>query len=75
VTQGISYLEDVQQFYRERSTIEQEYASKLQALARKYFDRKAKKSAVLSVGESPVVTPGSLERYTQGVGPSSMDNS
>ena len=52
----------MQQFYRERSAIEAEYASKLQALARKYFEKKAKKSASLSVGDTPVVTPGSLER-------------
>ncbi|KIW00266.1 uncharacterized protein PV09_08156 [Verruconis gallopava] len=61
VSQGIAFLDDVQQFYRERSAIESEYASKLQALARKYFERKAKKSAALSVGENPLVTPGSLE--------------
>jgi hypothetical protein len=53
----------VQQFYRERSVIEAEYASKLQALARKFFEKKAKKTASLSVGDTPAVTPGSLERY------------
>lgn len=53
----------MQQFYRERAVIEQEYAGKLSALAKKYFEKKAKKSSVLSVGETPVVTPGSLERY------------
>lgn len=63
ISQGISYLDDVQQFYRERAVIEQEYAGKLSALAKKYFEKKAKKSSVLSVGETPVVTPGSLERY------------
>ena len=62
VSQGISWLDDIQQFYRERSAIEKEYATKLQALARKYFEKKAKKSITLSVGENPVVTPGSLER-------------
>ena len=63
MSHGIQYLDDVQQFYRERSAIEAEYANKLQALARKYFEKKAKKSASLSVGDTPAVTPGSLERY------------
>ncbi|KAI9724660.1 MAG: hypothetical protein M1828_003529 [Chrysothrix sp. TS-e1954] len=61
VTSGVEWLDDIQQFYRERSVIEKEYSTKLAALARKYFDRKAKKSSTLSVGESPTVTPGSLE--------------
>ncbi len=58
---GIAWLDDVQAFYRERSAIEKEYAGKLTALAKKYFEKKAKKSSALSVGENPVVTPGSLE--------------
>ncbi|KAH0537693.1 hypothetical protein FGG08_005558 [Glutinoglossum americanum] len=61
VANGISWLDDVQQFYRERSTIEKEYGAKLNALAKKYFDKKAKKSSTLSVGETPTMTPGSLE--------------
>lgn len=58
---GIGWLDEIQQFYRERSAIEKEYASKLTALARKYYDRKAKKSSSLSVGDTPAMTPGSLE--------------
>ena len=61
VTNGIAWLEDIQQFYRERSTIEREYSQKLNALAKKYFEKKAKKSSTLSVGDTPTVTPGSLE--------------
>lgn len=61
MSNGIGWLDEVQQFYRERSAIEKEYASKLTALCRKYHDRKAKKSSSLSVGETPVMTPGSLE--------------
>ncbi|KAF2102647.1 FCH-domain-containing protein [Rhizodiscina lignyota] len=61
VSNGINWLDDIQQFYRERSAIEREYASKLSALAKKYFERKAKKSSSLSVGDTPTVTPGSLE--------------
>ena len=58
---GIQWLDDLQQFYRERSTIEKEYSAKLTALARKYYDKKAKKSSSLSVGDTPSMTPGSLE--------------
>lgn len=64
VTNGIAWLDDIQSFYRERSAIEKEYAGKLSALAKKFFERKAKKSSSLSVGDTPTVTPGSLERYS-----------
>ena len=63
VSQGIAWIDDIQQFYRDRATIEKEYASKLQALAKRYFEKKAKKSTTLSVGETPAITPGSLEWY------------
>ncbi|KAK0728660.1 hypothetical protein B0T26DRAFT_738938 [Lasiosphaeria miniovina] len=58
---GISWLDDIQAFYRERSAIEKEYSAKLNALAKKYFEKKTRKSASLSVGDSPTMTPGSLE--------------
>ncbi|WKT44971.1 hypothetical protein QSH57_009824 [Fusarium oxysporum f. sp. vasinfectum] len=58
---GIAWLEDIQQFYRERAAIEKEYSAKLTALAKKYFDKKNKKTAQLSVGDTPAMTPGSLE--------------
>lgn len=61
VGNGIAFLEDVQQFYRERSAIEKEYSQKLNALAKKYYEKKARKNLLLSVGETPTVTPGSLE--------------
>jgi hypothetical protein len=32
-------------------------------LAKKYYEKKAKKSSSLSVGDTPTMTPGSLERY------------
>jgi hypothetical protein len=63
VGNGINWLEDIQQFYRERSAIEKEYSAKLAALAKKYYEKKAKKSSSLSVGDTPTMTPGSLERY------------
>ena len=61
VSLGVQWLDDIQQFYRERSAIEKEYAQKLSALAKKYFEKKSKKSSSLSVGDNPTVTPGSLE--------------
>ncbi|RDH35012.1 FCH-domain-containing protein [Aspergillus welwitschiae] len=61
VSNGIGWLDEIQQFYRERSAIEKEYAAKLTALCKKYYDRKAKKISSLSVGDTPSMTPGSLE--------------
>ncbi|KAL5047673.1 hypothetical protein BDW71DRAFT_179807 [Aspergillus fruticulosus] len=61
VSNGIAWMEEIQQFYRERSVIEKEYAAKLTALCKKYYDRKAKKISPLSVGDNPTMTPGSLE--------------
>ncbi|KAI9804526.1 MAG: hypothetical protein M1825_001425 [Sarcosagium campestre] len=61
VSIGITWLDDLQQFYRDRSLIEKEYSTKLNALAKKYLEKKSKKSSVLSVGETPTMTPGSLE--------------
>lgn len=51
----------MQQFYRERSVIEKEYSAKLAGLCKKYTDRKVKKISPLSVGDTPSMTPGSLE--------------
>ena len=62
VSNGILWLDEIQQFYRDRGAIEKEYSAKLTALAKKYFEKKAKRSSVLSVGETPSLTPGSLER-------------
>ena len=65
VSSGIGWLDEIQQFYRERSQIEKEYGGKLNALARKYHEKKAKRTGSLSVGETPTLTPGSLERYAR----------
>lgn len=62
MSHGIAWLDDIQQFYRERSGIEKEYAGKLSALSKKYYEKKAKKTGTLSVGDAPAMTPGSLER-------------
>lgn len=58
---GIAWLDDVQQYYRERSVVEKEYSAKLTALAKKYFEKKNRKTSQLSVGDTPALTPGSLE--------------
>lgn len=67
VANGISWLDEIQQFYRERSAIEKDYGSKLSALAKKYHEKKAKRTGSLSVGDTPTLTPGSLERYGETV--------
>ena len=61
IANGVIWLDDIQQFYRERAAIEKEYSSKLNGLARKNFEKKAKRSSSLSVGDTPSMTPGSLE--------------
>ena len=63
VSNGIAWLEDQQQFYRERAAIEKEYSTKLSALAKRYYEKKAKRASGLSVGDTPSLTPGSLERW------------
>ncbi|KAI1271695.1 hypothetical protein F5Y07DRAFT_382149 [Xylaria sp. FL0933] len=61
VANGIAWLDDIQNFYRERSALEKEHSARLNALAKKYFEKKTKKSTSLSVGDTPTMTPGSLE--------------
>ncbi|KAI0141697.1 hypothetical protein GGR57DRAFT_486926 [Xylariaceae sp. FL1272] len=58
---GIAWLDDIQNFYRERSALEKEHSQKLNALAKKYYEKKSKKATTLSVGDTPTMTPGSLE--------------
>lgn len=58
---NIQWLEELQGFYTQRAQIEREYAEKLNALTTEAFKSKAKASSVVSVGENPLVTPGSLE--------------
>ncbi|GAO52352.1 hypothetical protein G7K_6430-t1 [Saitoella complicata NRRL Y-17804] len=64
VAQNNAFLTDIREFYKERCAIEKEYSQKLSVLSKKYFERKAKKASVVSVGEEPRVTPGSLESAT-----------
>lgn len=64
VDNGIAWLEDLSEFYKERASIERESAQRLAQLTSKYFDKKAAASAKLSVGDLPVTTPGSLENQS-----------
>jgi hypothetical protein len=61
VSNGIQWIDDLQAFYRERALIEREYYTKLSGLVKRYFEKKSKKTSILSVGETPAITPGSLE--------------
>lgn len=58
---GVEWLSDVADFYRERAAIEREASQKLGALTAKHFAKKANASAAVSVGDAPLTTPGSLE--------------
>ncbi|KAI0269925.1 hypothetical protein BC834DRAFT_863984 [Gloeopeniophorella convolvens] len=46
-------LSDIRELYRERATLERDYAAKLQALAQKAVDKKNKKMALAVVGDEP----------------------
>lgn len=61
VSNGITWLSEIKEFYEERAAIEKEYSTKLTALAKKYYEKKNKRSSNLSVGDNPSMTPGSLE--------------
>lgn len=61
INNGVNWLGDIDEFYKERSAIEREYSTKLKDLCKKHFDKKAKISSNLSVGDDPQITPGSLE--------------
>lgn len=64
INNGINWLADIEEFYLERATIEREYAQKLRDLTKRHFEKKAKNSSHLSVGDDPQITPGSLESAT-----------
>ncbi|AAS51492.2 ACR266Wp [Eremothecium gossypii ATCC 10895] len=59
------WLQDLASFYHERSKLEREYGEKLAGLTKEYFGRKSNSTVVLSVGETPTITPGSLESASQ----------
>lgn len=61
VKTNVSFISDMEAFYRQRALIEREYADKLQKLCTESFQKVSKLSPILSVGEEPTITPGSLE--------------
>lgn len=61
VSANVDAVNDIANFYKQRAAIEREYADKLQRLSAEYFAKLAKQSSVLSVGDNPTITPGSLE--------------
>jgi hypothetical protein len=64
VSNNVEFLSDIEQFYRQRSVIEKDYASSLQRLTAEFMKKKANKSTSISVGDEPLITPGSLESST-----------
>lgn len=58
---NLEQLSDIESFYRQRAAIEKEYAEKLSKLTTEAFNKRSKAVQVVSVGEEPTITPGSLE--------------
>ena len=46
-------MRQVRELYRDRAALEKEYATKLQVLAKKAVDKKARKMAAAVVGDDP----------------------
>jgi hypothetical protein len=61
VKSNITFISEIESFYKQRAIIEREYAEKLQKLSTDSFEKVSKLSSILSVGENPTITPGSLE--------------
>lgn len=55
VSAQLSLENDVASFLAERATLERDYAAKLQALVRKYREKKTKRDQDISVGPTPTV--------------------
>ncbi|KAH7926483.1 hypothetical protein BV22DRAFT_1104300 [Leucogyrophana mollusca] len=49
----LGLIADVRELYRDRAALEREYAAKLQVLAKKATDKKAKIAALVVIGDSP----------------------
>ncbi|EIW81337.1 hypothetical protein CONPUDRAFT_82321 [Coniophora puteana RWD-64-598 SS2] len=62
----IGLLEDVRELYRDRATLEREYASKLQTLVRKADERRAKREVTIVGGIHPAkpITDGDVKQST-----------
>ncbi|TID28959.1 hypothetical protein CANINC_002227 [Pichia inconspicua] len=61
VDANLSFLTDISQFYKEKATIEREYAEKLSKLASEHLSKTSKQASLLAVGPEPAITPGSLD--------------
>lgn len=61
IVNGISWIDNVQDFYKDKALLEKEYSIKLKDICRKHYEKKSKMSSILSVGDKPRETPGSLE--------------
>ncbi|SMN18933.1 similar to Saccharomyces cerevisiae YHR114W BZZ1 SH3 domain protein implicated in the regulation of actin polymerization [Maudiozyma saulgeensis] len=61
VSANIKWLKEIEQFYLQRARIEKEYSEKLNALTSEYLNKTSSSTVLLSVGETPTVTPGSVE--------------
>lgn len=64
VSNNVSFLSDIEMFYRQRAQIEKEYAMQLQRLSAEFLKKKANRTTNVSVGDEPKFTPGSLESAT-----------
>lgn len=53
VQSGIHFLNDFRDFVKERAQIEKEYAQKIEALVKKYSNKKDKKALAMTVGDFP----------------------
>lgn len=58
---NLDHLLEMESFYKQRAAIEREYADKLSRLTTESFAKRSKIAPILSVGEEPTMTPGSLE--------------
>ncbi|CCK71764.1 Bzz1p KNAG_0H03500 [Huiozyma naganishii CBS 8797] len=61
VLYNLKWLGEIETFYRERAKLERDYSEKLNRLTTEFLNKKSVSSVALGVGESPTVTPGSVE--------------
>lgn len=58
---NLEYLTEMESFYKQRAAIERDYAEKLAKLTSEGLAKRSKMAPILSVGDEPTMTPGSLE--------------
>ena len=61
ISTNLAFVQEMESFYRQRAAIEREYADKINRLTTDSFAKLSKQAPILSVGEKPTITPGSLE--------------